>query len=238
MHGVAALPAQAPQNDLSSKTERSEWQAQIGQQALILRGAPYPCLDADAPRLRRMRQSRSGDSISSRRGSSIKEDQLLRAISEPSPCLNLTSPCPWQGPRGKVNFVARGPGDDSGAPQRWPSRTKPIQNPVLTFLLSQGDLGRASSGQPLIGRQVLEAGLAERDDQRLSRDFKREIGDSTAQGRGERAGETRWRRSGSGYRPIFTSRACADRTCGTVSQLSPMAAGGLRGPSSATSPCG
>ena len=45
-------------------------------------------------------------------------------------------------------------------------------------------------GQPLIGRQVLEAGLAEQDDQRLSRDFKREIGDSTAQGRGERAGET------------------------------------------------
>ena len=37
----------------------------------------------------------------------------------------------------------------------------------------------SAAGLPLIGRQVLEAGLADQQDERLARDFKREIGAST-----------------------------------------------------------
>ena len=46
-----------------------------------------------------------------------------------------------------------------------------------------------ASGLPLVGRQVLEAGLADQEDPRLARDFKREIGASSDDQRAQRAGE-------------------------------------------------
>ena len=47
----------------------------------------------------------------------------------------------------------------------------------------------SASEVPLIGRQVIEAGLADQEDPRLARDFKREIGASSDDQRAQRAGE-------------------------------------------------
>lgn len=47
----------------------------------------------------------------------------------------------------------------------------------------------SASEVPLVGRQVIEAGLADQEDPRLARDFKREIGASSDDQRAQRAGE-------------------------------------------------
>ena len=47
----------------------------------------------------------------------------------------------------------------------------------------------SAAGLPLVGRQVLEAGLADQEDQRLARDFKRDIGASSDDQRAQNAGE-------------------------------------------------
>ena len=82
------------------------------------------------------------------------------------------------------------------------SLDEPVVVPSLLWLSPEAPAGT----KPLIGRQVLEAGLAQRDDPALRRDFKRQIGAGGPGGRAaEQAGawllESLWQALPSGLAP-------------------------------------